>query len=252
MPEAQVAVLNEFGERLFGLVNTPRVKKAKYPTVVLVHGFGSDNEQYGLFDGLAGCLSEAGFLVYRFNFSGRGNSEGDYENTSLSKLKNELERILIFVRQRPEVDISRIGIWGQSFGTSVVIALEPKVNCIALSGAISHPNAVLKNLFADGYNPDGISTRVKVDGEITKIKPQFWKDLKDHNLLESVKKIHSPILFVHGSRDTTVPVSEMEEYFLRANDPKEKIIVKGAVHNFEPHREELCEIAVGWFKRHLK
>lgn len=252
MPETQIVLLNEFSERLIGIADTPEIKKAKYPVVVLVHGFGSDNKQYGLFDELAERLSGAGFLVYRFNFSGRGNSDGDYADTSLSKLKNELEKILNFVRQQPEVDSSRIGIWGQSFGTSIVIALEPKVNCIALSGAISHPNVILKNLFADGYDPDGISTRIKVNGEITKVKPQFWKDLENHNLLESVKKIHSPILFIHGSQDTTVPVSEMEEYFLKANDPKEKIIVKGAVHNFEPHREELCEIAVRWFKKYLK
>jgi len=43
----------------------------------------------------------------------------------------------------------------------------------------------------------------------------------------------------------------MEAYFEAANEPKEKIIIKGASHNFEPDREELYKNAVSWFKKYL-
>jgi dienelactone hydrolase len=112
-------------------------------------------------------------------------------------LKSDLLKILEFVKSQPRVDASRIGILGQSFGTTTTVTLEPKVKCLVMTGSIAHPKEILIKLFGNGYNPDGISTRVKSNGTITKIKPQFWKDFKNHYLLESIKKsIHPFYLFV--------------------------------------------------------
>jgi len=53
MIEKKVFTLNEFGEKLVGVETVPDIKKNKYPTVVLVHGFGVDKSEYGMFDGMA-------------------------------------------------------------------------------------------------------------------------------------------------------------------------------------------------------
>ncbi len=251
MKEIKVTTLNEFGEKLIGLETSPLAEKEKYPTVILVHGFGVTKEEAGMFDNIAKKLSESGFLVYRFDFSGCGESEGDYSETSLTKLKSDLSKILDFVYSQPKVDNSRIGILAQSFGTATTIALEPKIKCLVMTGSISRPKAVISKLFGDGYNPEGISTRTKLDGIITKTKPQFWKDLENYNLPESIKKINYPILFIHGSADDTVPISEMEAYFQNANEPKKKIIIKGAGHGLEVNRDETYQIVVDWFQKYL-
>ena len=227
------------------------IEKEKYPTVILAHGFGVTKEESGMFDTIAKNLSEAGILVFRFDFSGCGKSEGDYSETSLSKLKSDLSKILEFVKSKPKVDTSRIGILGQSFGTATTITLEPKVKCLIMMGSVAHPKEILIKLFGEGYNPDGISTRVKSSGVITKVKPQFWKDFENHRLSESIKKIHSPILFIHGEKDDKVPLSEMEAYFKNANEPKEKIIIDGADHGLRPHRNKMYKIVTDWFKKYL-
>ncbi len=90
-----------------------------------------------------------------------------------------------------------------------------------------------------------------LNGIITKVSPQFWKDFDNHNLLKSIKNIHCPILFIHGEQDDIVPVSEMEAYFENANEPKEKIIIDGANHSLKPHREKMYKIATTYFKKHL-
>ena len=191
------------------------------------------------------------FLVFRFDFSGCGESEGDYSETSLSKLKSDLSKIFEFVKSQSKVNSSRIGILGQSFGTAVTITLEPKVKCLVMMSSVAHPKETLIKLFGDGYNPNGISTRVKPNGTISKVKPQFWKDFENHKLLESIKNIRSPILFINGEKDDKVPLSEMEAYFEDANEPKEKIIIEGADHGLSPHRDKMYKIVVDWFKRHL-
>ncbi|MBN2367429.1 alpha/beta hydrolase [Candidatus Woesearchaeota archaeon] len=251
MIENKVSVISKFKEKLVGIQTVPSEKKSKYPTVVLTHGFGVEKHEGGMFDQLAEKLADVGILSYRFDFSGRGESEGNYSKSSLSKMKSELSTILGFVQSQPCVDKHRIGILGQSFGTPTTVTLAPKVKAIVLMGSTSHPKEILIKLFGNGYNPDGISVRTKSNGQITHMGPQFWKDFDNHKLLESIKKIHCPILFIHGEQDDKVPISEMEAYYQNANPPKEKIIIKGADHGLRPHRDEMYEIVSDWFKKQL-
>ncbi len=252
MDETKVTLQNDFGEKIVGLKTFPLTEKEKYPTVILVHGFGATKEESGMFDNLAKNLSEVEFLVYRFDFSGCGESEGDYSETSLTKLKAELLRILDFIKSQPKADNSRIGILAQSFGTATTIALEPRIKCLVMMGSTAHAKENLIKLFDKGYNPNGISVRTKSDGSITKIKSQFWKDFEKYNLLESIKRIHCPILFIYGGKDDKVPVSDTEAYFQNANEPKQKIIIEGADHGMRPHREKMYKIVIDWFKRFLQ
>jgi uncharacterized protein len=251
MQEVKISIINEFNEKLVGLKTIPDTQKDKYPTVILVHGFGVTKEEYGMFDGIAEHLSQAGILVFRFDFSGCGESEGDYSETSLSKLKSDLTSILKFIKSEQDVDTENIGLLGQSFGTATIVSLELKVQSIVLLGSISEPKSVFISLFGNGYNPEGISERKKSNGTITKIKPQFWQDLENYHLLESIKNIHCPILFIHGEKDNGVPISQMEAYFENANDPKEKFIVKDGDHGLRPNRESVYPIIAKWFKEKL-
>lgn len=245
MRESKISILNEFNERLIGIESVPSTEQESYPAIVLVHGFGVTKEEGGMFDDIARHLAEANFLVYRFDFSGCGESEGDYSETSLSKLSADLSNILEFVKSKEKV--KWVGILAQSMGTSTTITLEPEVRCMLLMGAIAHLKELLISLFGSGYNPNGISTRVKPDGRVIELKPQVWKDFDNHHLLESIKRIHCPILFIHGSKDATIPPSEMEAYFENANEPKEKLLLEGADHSLRPKREELYLAVVEWF-----
>lgn len=251
MIESKISITNKGNEKLVGLESAPSSDRSKYPTVILVHGFGVTKEENGMFGDLARLLADSNYLVYRFDFSGRGESEGNYSETSLTKLKDDLAEILNFVNTQPKVDINRIGILSQSLGTATTIALEPKVKCLVMMGSVAHPKEILAKLFGDGYHPTGISTRIKNDGTTTKVKPQFWSDLNNHNLLESIKKIHSPILFIHGGKDDKVPLSEMDAYFQNANEPKEKIILEGADHGLRPQRAKMHDIVLKWFNKYL-
>lgn len=204
-----------------------------------------------MFDALAHHLAEVGILVFRFDFSGCDESEGDYSQTSLSKLKSDLSSILKFVRSQDEVDASKIGILGQSFGTATTIALEPQVECLVMMGAVAHPKESLIKLFGRDYNPEGVSSKLRSAGTVTRVGPQFWQDFENHHLLESIKKLQAPILFIHGENDDKVPLSDMEAYFHNANEPKDKIVLEGVDHGLRPHRDKMYKIVVDWFSKHL-
>jgi len=252
MAETKLSILNEYNEKLVGIETIPSVDKEKYPTVLLVHGFGVTKEEGGMFDELAEKLVEEKFLVYRFDFSGRGESEGDYSKTSLSKQKSDLSKILEFVKSQPKVDHSKIGILAQSFGTPITVALSPKVKAIILMGSISNPFEALGKLSKwEKLDKEGISKKIKPNGEIIMLGSQFWKDFENYDLLELIKKIDCPILFIHGSKDDRIPPSEMEAYFENANEPKEKTIIEGADHGLRPHRDKMHKIVIDYFKKQL-
>lgn len=250
--EELVHIRNKDGDWLEGDVTFPINQQHKNPAVILVHGFGVDRYESGWFSEFSYKLSSAGYLVFKFDFSGCGNSEGDYRKTSLTKLSNDLETILKYVKSRKEVNKNKIGILAQSFGTSVTITLKPDVNTIILMGSISEPYEVMKELFKEDFNPNNISSRKRSDGSVTKVESQFWIDLKEHNLIKGISKIACPILFIHGKKDDTVPLSEMWNFYHAKKGGKETIELKGANHGLRPKRKEVFLFVEDWFNKHLK
>ncbi|NOQ56183.1 MAG: hypothetical protein GQ477_05260 [Nanohaloarchaea archaeon] len=252
MAEFKISIKNDSGETLSGLRAVPDIKKDKYPAVILVHGFGVTKHEYGLFDILSKTLASSGFLVYRFDFSGCGESEGDYLNTTLTKQKDELSIILDFVRSESDVDSSKVFIVSQSFGTSVTVALNPEVKAIVFMGSISDPKKILSKIFevsGDGYDPVGVSQMTRSDGSVTRIDPKFWKDLVNYDLPSLIRDIKCPVLFLNGSKDDKVPVSETDPYLLNVGGAKERMIVGGGNHNLYPKREQVAKLIYEWFKR---
>lgn len=244
-------IKNKFGETLVGVETLPSKGENKYPAVVEVHGFAYFKEEDGIFVEVAKRLSEIEIGSYRFDFSGCGESEGNYAATTVTKLKDDLATILEYVKQRPTTDSERVGILAQSFGTTTTIALAPEIKSLVLMGSFLNGKKVLANLFGKGYNPDGLSIEIHSDRPPTEINPAFWQDFENHNLTLSLQKINCPLLLIHGSEDDHVPPSEMETIYQFANQPKEKLIIKGGDHGMTPKRDEMYKAVVDWFKKTL-
>lgn len=247
MQEQKVSILNSHGEKLAGLET--KATKPKQAAIILVHGFAATKEEYyQMFDDLAKIYSDAGFLVFRFDFSGCGESEGTFTETSLTKMASEVKDILAYVRGQPHVDTDRIGILGQSFGTCAVIAAEPQVKCLILMGSVANPKERALNAFRADYHPTGLSTRMKSHGPIT-VGPAYWKSFEKEDISASLKKITCPILFVYGNKDITVPPENTEILYSRANEPKMKIPIEGADHNYRGCEEIMHATTLAWFQK---
>jgi len=253
MIEKRVFTFNGSNEKLVGLKSIPDEIREKYKTVILAHGFGVDKENKGLFNDLTKSLVGAGFLVYRFDFSGSGESEGNYAKTSISKLSEDLKRIVQFVRSKSDTDLDNIGIVGNSMGSGVVLSLKPRVKSLVFIGGHYDIYSLISALFGDGFNSDGDSVRVNSRGNVIKMEKGFWSDLKENhfNLLGNVSELNCPVLFVHGDCDENIPFSQCEDLFDNANEQKKLVKISKANHNFTEHRDELCEKVVSWFERFL-
>jgi pimeloyl-ACP methyl ester carboxylesterase len=124
-----------------------------HPAVVLVHGGGATHEmmlgQYERF------FSEAGIAVLAFDFRHLGESEGQPRQlVSQRRYATDVDSALAFVRSHPDIDGSRIALWGTSFGASHVIAAAARhhelaaavVQCPVFSGRAVVARAGIRHL----------------------------------------------------------------------------------------------------------
>lgn len=155
-------------------------------TVVMVHGFGTNkHETAGYFDDVSVALVNNGYRVVRFDFSGYGRSEGGQEDACYSKHRTDLSCIINYVRANyPEP----VHVFAQSMGCFVTALTSPdNIEKTIMTGIPNADINIIVERFVSrfGSRPgskldfDGISLLPRSTGEVQKIGPQFWKDIKN-------------------------------------------------------------------------
>lgn len=248
MVERKFTVTNEAGEKLVCIEALPERNPAKpLPVAILCHGFAYYKEEDGMFTGLAERLVGQGYAVFYFDFSGCGESEGDYEQTTLTKLVKDLNCIVSEVSSYTYVDKNRLSLVGQSFGTAVIISAQiTKVQRLVLCGSAANPRPLLQGILPE-FDEFGISSRSNSKGQRTTIGPQFWADLKQYDLAELIANFESPILFVHGENDDIVPV-ENARALLKVTKNGKLALIPDSDHGLQPNLNHALDIMTRFFK----
>ncbi len=285
---------NSKGEKLAGILNIPFGKSKIFPAIILAHGFGyhmhEDNmDGVPMFDELARTLCENGFLTLQFDFTGCGESEGDFSKTTLTSHVADLNSALEIVKKLPFVDTKRIGIVGMSFGTAVTVAFMGRnrffisdktceemsrvkvqrgdttadlfpadgykeIKSIVLLSSCKSPKDQIAKIFqTEGkYNPEAISSLERENEKPVNTGPQFWKDFDNYNFPDIIKNIHIPLMMIHGEKDDLVG-RKIDDYFALANNPKELHVIKNTQHGYEGKQalEEMMKLVLDWFKKWL-
>lgn len=105
------------GLTLRGMLHVPDQRPGKVPFVILFHGFCDDrNEINFVHTELSRRLCERGIASVRFDFAGSGDSDGRFEDMTVSSEVEDGLAILDYVKSLDFVDQSRIAIHGLSMG----------------------------------------------------------------------------------------------------------------------------------------
>jgi uncharacterized protein len=197
------------------------------PAVVLCHGIWTGRRECLP---LALRFRAAGYNVLCFDFRAHGNSDGRF--ISVGGLEtNDVIGAVQYLKQRPEVDPTRIGVMGFSMGAAATIQAAARCPDIA---AVVADSAYASFLDAAKYSFH-LVTRV----------PHFpmaplamhWAKVIVHvdaNQLRPIDVIGRiaprPILLTHGVLDEIVPVRHVHTLFQAAEEPKELWVVPDAHH----------------------
>jgi len=107
-----------------GVLYRPSDRAGEHPCVVMAHGFTGTMDW--IVPDFAEMFAKGGFAALIFDYRYLGSSGGEPRQLIDSRRQREdLRRAVEFVRATPDIDASRIALWGTSLGGSHV------VNCAA-------------------------------------------------------------------------------------------------------------------------
>ncbi|MCL6476893.1 MAG: alpha/beta fold hydrolase [Peptococcaceae bacterium] len=240
---------NRKGEILAGLLFGGSRRNA--PVVIVCHGFTGSKEGRGKAVEMAQLLERSGYSALLFDFAGCGQSEGKFEDLTLSGHIEDLTCAVDFCLAR---GLGPVTTLGRSFGGSTAIcqaASDRRVSGVCTWAAPASLTDLFFN-FTDGDLPEDENALIPLEGNegMVYLKKSFFTDLASHDIARCSSLISPrPLLVVQGTGDEVVPPAEASIIYNAAGSPKELIYIEGADHQFSSHYEKVWAIFLDWLKR---
>ena len=216
--------------------------------VVVAHGMLSskDSDKHR---SICEAAAEAGAVALRFDFRGRGESDGDPADLTVS---NEIEDILASIASLRRRGLSRIAVVGSSLGGTVALLAGTRDRGLEGLVTIAAP-ARLTDGPRRAWGGSG-----RTEGDLIEVAPSefihrgFFTDAARHDPIAAARTTTCPWLVIHGAADPVVPVEDAET--LAENAPNaEQMIHPTAGHRFAQAEERswLIEQVMGFIKSRL-
>ncbi len=190
--------------------------------------------------------------MLRFDHRGAlsGESDGKFEDTTLSGRIEDLLAAIDALGEVREIDSNRLGLLGSSLGgMDVLVVKSERVKAkVAMATPFAFPPSSdeMNSAFAEkGYYqyPDG-----------SRINKEFYEDVKRHDLLEGVRQTKCPLLIIHGDLDELVPRHHSKVLYQAAGaEIKDRKMIEGGDHSFTDldKLNQVIRFALDWFKLYL-
>jgi putative redox protein len=192
--------------------------------------------------------------VFRFDFTGLGESEGDFADTNFSSNIQDLEAAADYMEKqwaRPRM------LMGHSLGGAAVLQAAHRiasVEAVATVGAPCNPEHVTHHIVdkMDEIEEKG-KARVNLAGRVFTIKKQFLDDLKAQAMDSVIRNLDNPLLIFHSPVDQTVGIDNAAHIYKLAKHPKSFISLDNADHLLtnEEDAKYVGSVTAAWVDRYL-
>ncbi|MEK6964507.1 MAG: alpha/beta fold hydrolase [Nanoarchaeota archaeon] len=217
------------GNRVCGVLSIPIGASS---IVICSHGFTSTKESK-IYLELQEELNAQGIGTLRYDYYGRGESDGRFEETTLTSVLASLQAAIQYARTQGNYQIA---LMGASFGgllSLLTAARDPTIQTLILKSPVTNPLVFWKNRLSlqriEQWKKEGI-LHYDNCGERFDLNYTFWKDLQRYSTLDEAKNIHCPTLIVHGDQDPVVPISQSQTLAHLLNTKVR--VVHGADHSY--------------------
>ena len=199
------------------------------------------------------ALTAKGVAVLRFDFTGLGNSDGDFANTNFSSNVQDLVAAADFLRQ--EYSAPKLLI-GHSLGGAAVLGVAQKVPesmALVTIGSPSDAAHVAHNFAAhiDDIEEQG-KAEVNLAGRKFTIQKQFLDDINSYGN-NHISKLKKALLVMHSPIDSIVKIAEAEKIYQAALHPKSFVSLDDADHLLtnKNDAEYAAEVIAAWASRYV-
>jgi dienelactone hydrolase len=225
-----VVVTTPAGLHLAGTLTIPRARSnGKAPAIITITGSGPEDrdEQSGAILGyrpfreLADTLGRRGIAVLRLDDRGVGGSDLGPMTVTSADFADDIRAGIAYLRSRPEIDGSRVGIVGHSEGgiiAPMVATTDPAVRAIVLMAGTASPGRAIsmeQNRYAidsvahlRGAARDSALARAGRSLDSAAARGGWLGFFLTYDPLSTARRVKTPVLIVQGETDRQVPPSE--------------------------------------------
>ncbi len=212
--------------------------------VLVAHGVTSHKERPWLI-ALCDALQGAGVPSLRFSYSGNGDSEGRYEECTITKEVTDLGNVLDAFPDH------RIAYAGHSMGGAVGTiraARDARIEAFVSLAGMVHVSTFMQRLFGH-LTPDH---DVMLDKPHCPLTSAFLSDAHEiGDVLEPAREINVPWLIIHGTGDEIVPYQDALDIRAATGGRPELIGMEGVDHRFAGHETEMAAQVTAWLMTHF-
>lgn len=238
------------GHQLSGLLETPESDIRCYALFAHCFTCGKD---VAAASRISRALMQQGIAVLRFDFTGLGNSDGDFANTNFSSNVQDLLAATDYLRHQYEAPLLLIG---HSLGGAAILAMAQHVSeakAVVTIGAPHHAEHVVHNFSASISDIQSKGeAEVQLAGRSFLIKKQFLDDVSAQEQ-GAIGKIRKALLVMHAPLDNVVSIKEAEKIYLEAKHPKSFVSLDDADHLLTKRTdaEYVAKTVSAWVSRYI-
>lgn len=253
MATGKIHFANKSGDALYGLIDLPE-KGAPRTFALFAHCF-TCSKNYRAPRNISKTLAKNGIGTLTFDFTGLGDSEGDFAETNFSSNVGDLVSAASFLEESYEAP--RILI-GHSLGGAAVLQAASRVESARALVTIAAPSELsqLSKLLAsraEDIDAEG-TVKVKIAGRSFRLKKGFFEDLERTRMEQTIKKLHLPLMIFHSPADKTVDIEHAVRIFKLAAHPKSLVSLDGADHLLSNKADSafVAGVISSWVERYFE
>lgn len=239
------------GDQLVARLDTPDEGEPR-SYILFAHFFTGTKDAIAA-SRIAKYMWRRNFAIFRFDFTGLGESQGDFANTTFSSNVEDLVAAADFLRQHKKAPTILIG---HSLGGAAVISAAKRikeVQGVCTIGAPADPQHVA-HLFGDAAEEikQKGEAEVTIGGRQFRIKESFLKDLQWQNQEECIRNLKKGLMIFHSPVDQVVGIENAAKIYQTARHPKSFISLDGADHMLTNPKdaEYVAEVVSAWVHRY--
>lgn len=264
--QREAITLEHEGDRIFAILHRPLDKKP-VPAVVVCPGFaGTKCGKYRLFVSLGVALAKQGIALLRFDYRGSGDSEGEFSEATLEGEVSDTLTCINFLAQDAQIDPSRLGLLGRSFG-GIIAALAARrhsaIKSLALWAPVflSDPWLPLWQLYQAHVRREKIEDKQgtqALEHMATGHLPShlFFQQFFQLDIAQEWRALaHVPLLHLHGAHDSLVKEEHLQAYQNARIEAQQSrfVTLQASDHDFSDPRDRALALSetVQWYKETL-
>ncbi len=258
------------GLKEYAYMTVPTTQKpdSGFPVIIFNHGYQIPKlyTPEGNYINYMDALAKSGYIIFKPDFRGNGKSQGSPGSSYFSaNYAVDILNAISSVKKYPDVDPSKIGMWGHSMGGQLslrVSEVSPDIKAVVVWGGVVGSMSDIIYNWQDkvSYKPSGedlylrnlgLNELLAKEGTPNQ-NPDFWKLIDP---FENVSYINSPFQIHVGLADNQVPPNfskNLYEKLLKENKTVEIYEYPGSNHDINQSYDLAMKRTIQFLDKYLK